>query len=582
MEYEHFKQNSEYRVQNSEYRKCKFCPQFSVLCLLFSVLCFLAGCAKHNYKAKADDKVYGIIDQKWQEEFGSKANYRISDVPPSPNDVQISNTIPPTRGVLSLSQAVAMATAHNRDYQLQKETLYTTALDLRLTRHQFETQFFGGPSGGYDADWNDKVWGIESNWGFNRLLATGAMIGVKVSTAWLDVLTGNMKGGFASVFSTSITQPLLRGSDPKVVLENLTQAERDTLYQIRSFNHFRKTFVVSVITQYYQVLNLCELTGNAEANYNTLADLYGRVGKLTNVGRLPAYELDNVKQEMLKAKDEYVQAKKEYESLLDLFKITLGVPTTAEFRLDEGVLLSLKTSGVQNMDFNEAEAIETAMYRRLDLANSADTVIDAQRRVYVAADALRADLNITGSTDITSKKQGNRKTLRRVTEDYNLDFELGLPLDRVAEQNIYRKALITLNQRQREYDLAADTIKLEVRQAYRDLTEAVQRYKLQTEAAAVAQESFRKTFLLMQYGRASSRRILAAQADLFKSQSEANESLINYAIATLYFYRDTGVLQVRPDGMWEKARLPKDSFGGQGSMEIQSAVAGAALDKNNP
>jgi outer membrane protein TolC len=227
------------------------------------------------------------------------------------------------------------------------------------------------------------------------------------------------------------------------------------------------------------------------------------------------------------------------------------VPTTAEFRLDESVLQELKAKDIRNLDFDEGQAVETALFRRLDLANNADVVLDAQRKVYVAADALRADLNVTGKTNVASPKQGSRRTMQSA-EDYNLDFELNWRLDRVAEQNVYRKALITLNQRQREYDLAADTIKLEVRQAYRDFAEAVERIKLQSEAAAVAQERLRKTSLLMQYGRASSRRVLDAQDSLFEAQNEAVKALVNYAIATLNFYRDTGVIKVRPDGMWSE------------------------------
>jgi len=499
-------------------------------------LCSLAGCTQHNYKKEADEQVYNIIDQKWREDFGTKANYKISDTAPSPSDIQIEKTIPAS-GVLSLPRAVAIATAHNRDYQLQKETLYTMALDLRLARHEFERQFFAGMSGGYDADRNEEVWGLETNSGFNRLLATGTLISAKVSSAWLDVLTGNMKGGLASILTATIHQPLLRGSNPKVVLENLTQAERDTLYQVRAFNRFRQTFVVSVIAQYYEVLEPYDLSRNAEFNYNTLALLYERVEKLTNAGRLPTLELDRVRQEMLKAKDILVQARKEYESLLDLFKITLSVPTTVEFQLDVSELEALRAAEMTEPDFAEAEVIETALLRRLDLVNSAESVIDAQRKVFVAADALQ--------------QQGNRQTLQ-AANDVNLDFELSLPVDRVAEQNVYRKALITLNQRQREYELAADTIRLEVRQAYRDLAEAAERYRIQSEAFKVAQERFRKTNLLMQYARASSRRVLAAQADLFEAQNEATQALVNYAKATLNFYSDTGVLQVRPDGMWER------------------------------
>ena len=512
-------------------------------------LCCLTGCTHQNHKAEADKKVYQIIDHKWRDEFGTRANYRISDVAPSPNDIEVGKILP-AGGVLSLSKAVAIGTAYNRDYQTQKELLYTTALDLGLTRHVFETQYFGGFSGGYDADWNDEVVGLEGNLGFNRLLATGTFISTKISGAWLDVLSGNMDGGIASVLTATVTQPLLRGADRKVVTENLTQAERDVLYQIRSFNRFRKTFVVSIITQYYQVLERHNQTVIAEDNYNAISRLCERVEKLTNAGRLPLLELDRMSQEKLIARDIYVQAVKEHASLLDSFKITLGVPTATEIRLDEGCLNTIRTAGMHYPDFDEGEVVDTALYQRLDLTNSADAVIDAQRKVYVATDALGADLNIVGTTNVASQKQGNRLTMQ-AADDYAVDFELSLPFDRVAEQSVYRKALITLNQRQREYDLAADTIKMDIRRAYRDLKEAAERYKIQSESLRLAQERFKKTFLLMQYARASSRRVLDAQNALFDAQNEATDALVDYAIAMLSFYRDTGVLQVRPDGMWE-------------------------------
>jgi len=121
----------------------------------------------------------------------------------------------------------------------------------------------------------------------------------------------------------------------------------------------------------------------------------------------------------------------------------------------------------------------------------------------------------------------------------------------VPEQNVYRKALITLSRRQREYEQAAETVNLQVRQAYRDLTEAAERYKVLSEALELAQRRFDKTFLLLQYSRASSRRVLQAQNDLFDAQNDAGQALVDYSVAILSFYRDAGVLRVRPDGMWE-------------------------------
>ncbi|MHC4323223.1 MAG: TolC family protein, partial [Planctomycetota bacterium] len=442
-------------------------PCKKLVCLILFVLtclCGWLGCAQHNYKKEADDQVYNIIDQKWDEDFGTKNNYKISDTEPLPNDIQIEKKVT-SFGVLTLPQAVALATAYNREYQTQKEALYIKALDLRLTRHEFEYQFFGGASAGYNADRNDEVIGAETSIGFNRLLAGGTRISAELAGAWVDVLTGNLRGGIASILSATVTQPLLRGSDRKVVLENLTQAERDTLYQVRFFNRFRKMFVVEVISQYYAILQKLDAAENARNNYIALAWINQRVEKLANAGRVPLLELKRVQQEKIQASTIYSQVKKEYKQAFDEFKITLGLPTTAELQLDENEFEALRTAEMIEPEFTEDKVIEAAMLQRLDLINTADTIIDAQRKVYVATDAFGADANLVGTAGVPTARRADRGTLGWMREEYGLGIELNLPLDRVAEQNVYRKALINLNQRQREYELAADTIALEVRQA---------------------------------------------------------------------------------------------------------------------
>ena len=141
---------------------------YTMVCLL-ACLFNLSGCTQHNYKKEADEKVYNIIDQKWRTDYGTKANYKISDTTPSPSDIQIEKAVP-VSGTLSLSQAVALATAHNREYQTKKEDLYIKALDLSLTRHDFEKRYFWTGGGGYFADRNDEVLGREASFGFNQLL----------------------------------------------------------------------------------------------------------------------------------------------------------------------------------------------------------------------------------------------------------------------------------------------------------------------------------------------------------------------------------------------------------------------------
>ncbi len=517
------------------------------LCLLCAGgLVVLAGCGPQSYKEDADKRVYSIIDKKWDPEFGTKANYRVSDVPPGPNDLQIENAVPAS-GVLTLPYALSLATAHNRQYQTEKDRLYEVALDLRLVRHGYETQLFGGGSAFYNStsggsDGTREIVQTEANIGFNRLLAAGTQVGTKVATAWADVLAGEGRSGLTSVFSAVITQPLLRGSDPRIVLEPLTQAERDTLYQIRAFNRFRKTFAVAVATQYLRALELYDITRNTQTYYDALAELHGQVAKLAAAGLIQGLEVDQIRQDMLRARDALIVAEKKYDQSLDEFKLTLALPMAAEFQMDVGLLEALREQGIPRPELALEEATETALCRRLDVTNSADAVLDAQRAVYVAADRLRADLRLRAAVDVDTR--GDRAV--------SVGPILDLPLDRVPEQHVYRKALIRLQERQRDYDQLADTVRLEVRSAHRKLLEAAERYQVALDGLATAQTRSRKASVLMHYGQASSRRVLDALGDLYDARNVASNALIEYAVATLEFYRDTEALQVRPDGMWEQ------------------------------
>ncbi|MBN2020094.1 MAG: TolC family protein [Sedimentisphaerales bacterium] len=526
-------------------------PRSSAFCLLYSVFCvlILAGCKAPDapaVKKNVDDNVYRMIDRKWKDEFGVKANYRIDSAEPYPNDISLSRILQ-AGTILTLPQAVALATDHNRMYQLEKENLYAKALDLRLTRHTFDLVPFGAADAGYAKDNDDEAITTGAGIGVNKLLATGATIGVGLTAAWVEVLTGNARSGLARVFTAIIDQPLLKGSDPNIVLEDLTQAERDLLYQVRSFNRFRKQFVVTTISQYYLILQAYDAAENARNNYETLVSVCDLAEKLAAVGRLPQFELDQAVQDKLIARDTYIQAEKTYRQLLDEFKLAIALPTETEIRLDYNELATLRSIEMKMPDFSETEAIETALAHRLDLANAFDAVNDAERKVFVALDNLRPDLRFVAAVELKGStdpiKLGGAKDAAFV----GLKFDPNL--DKVSLENDFRLALIVLDQNQRAYEEKLDTVILDIREAFRNLAEATQRYIVQSEQLALAKRRFDSTMVLLQYARANTRDVLDAQKDLHRAQDVATEAMINYAVEMLRFYRDTEILQVRPDGM---------------------------------
>ncbi|MFC1604784.1 TolC family protein [Planctomycetota bacterium] len=533
-----------------------------------AILGLVGACSPEQYKAEADKEVYQVIDSKWQDGFGHKSNYIISDsnVPASPDDIRIEKSLPAS-GVISLAQAVAIATAHNRDYLRQKEQLYLTSLDLTLARHQFVRQWFGTVDAGYVRDSANENVSSGAQTGFDQLLADGAKISTSIAIDWARFLTGDPRTSLGSVLSASITQPLLRGSGRKIAQENLTQAERNALYQIRSFNRYRQTFVVSIVNDYYRVLQRRDIVTNAQNNFNSRVESRKRLEMEGEAGRKPPFEVDQARQSELGARDSYLQALQRYEQQLDEFKITLSLPTSTEVELNQNELKALEEIGITEPGYELDAAIETALAQRLDLANSADAVDDAGRKVVVAADNLGVELNLIGSANAGSPAGTDFKRLQFHNGTYALGLEADLPLDRKAERNAYREALIALEQRQREYEKDVDEVELDVRSAYRQLQEYAERYRTQKNSLDLSETRVESTTFLLQAGRVTTRDLLDSQDSLLGAQNNVTAALLDHAIAKLSFFRDVGVLQVRPDGMWEQSSPADESDSVEPSVE---------------
>ncbi len=511
----------------------------------------ICGCGPETYQKQADEEVYKILQEKWQPHYGSQSNYRISDVEADPNDIRADQL--PQSGVISLAEAVALATAQNRDYLSQREALYLQALSLTGVRNDFEPKWFGIFSTNYHTSGGISE-GVTTSGeaGFSQLLAEGTAISTSLALDWVKILMGDSRSSLGSFLSASVAQPILRGAGREIVQENLIQAERDTVNEIRSFNRYRKIFVVTILREYYDVLRARDSITNEENNFNNLKLSYDQVQMLAQAGRKPRYEVDQAQQQMLLAENRLVLAQQDYRQQLDQFKITLGLPTDVDIELDQNELAVLSERGIGELSYTSEEVIEAAMSHRLDLANTADQTVDAQRQVRVAADALEADLTLRGSAGVASRERTQFNTLEFHQGDYSLGAELDLPFERTAERNTYRRALINLMRQQRNYEEKVDDVKLEVRQGLRNLEQAAQTYRIQQLSLKLAQERVESTRMLLQAGRADTRDLLEAQASLVDSQNATTTALVGHFIAQLALYRDMGVLDVRPDGLWQE------------------------------
>ena len=520
-------------------------PLFVWMLLYLTAGFYFSGCGMDakTASAKADEKVYGAIEENWQDSFGSPTNYRVD--PNNTRRVQADAILDAVRNTqtLTLEQAVQLAILSSPEYLTEVELMYLTGLDRADAEHLYEITPFAGAGVNYARTGADETVQQQANVGVQQLLATGATVISDLTIGYLDVRTGTLSGGSSSLFQTAVVQPLLRGSSRMVVMETLTQAQQNMLYSVRGFNRFRKTFCVSVVSDYYRVTELAQRASIAQENINTLEQLVSQMEDLLALGRLTRSELEEAQQDIIKARQDYLEKQKLYAETLDLFKVRLNIPPQIELKPGQQDWLMLSESLFTNSDWTEEKAVDVALAQRLDLANTLDQVTDKQRKVKIAEDALGADLALVG---YVAPDTGRNSESR-----YELGLQGSLPLDRVTEANAYKRATITLIAQERHHEQLTNTVVSEVRKSWRDMIEAQDRYDLLKNARQLAQKRLENTTQLLHYGRANTRDVLDAQEDLYDAEDDYVTALADFATAQMNFLRDTETLWIQPDGNFE-------------------------------
>ncbi|MHC4143833.1 MAG: hypothetical protein ACYSUD_03540, partial [Planctomycetota bacterium] len=77
-------------------------------------------------------------------------------------------------------------------------------------------------------------------------------------------------------------------------------------------------------------------------------------------------------------------------------------------------------------------------------------------------------------------------------------------------------------------------------------------YRIQKLALVLAERRLATQQLLLEIGQTDVRLLLESEDDLLRAQNDVTGALVDHAIAKMSFFRDIGVLQVKPDGMWEE------------------------------
>jgi outer membrane protein TolC len=516
---------------------------------LLALVCALAGCkSAADYKDDADTDVYRLVAERREQLKVGDPSFTIEPNPDSLRQRMLRGEVkaPPP---LSLVQCLDIAAENSREYQTQKEALYLAALDLTLAQYGFEVQtngvlsasVLGNGSGATEANGNAIL-------GLSKLLGSGAMLIGDIGLSFMRNLLSSDGWHPVTDVGLAFTQPLLRGFGQSIVEEPLTQAQRNLMYQARSYERFRRTFAVDAADRYYSVLQVRDVVVNQDANVKSLTQLTQRNQALAEAGRLSDIDVGQARQDELSSRVSLLGSRERLANRLDDLKLFMGLPIEFELELDPNALATLTETKIADLKFDEHHVIEFALENRLDYLNKADQVADAERKVAVAADALRAALDIAAQAHNPSQN-GQPAKFNFQDSEWSAGVVLDLPINRFPERNTYRKSLITYDVSVRAKEEAGDQIAVDLRDELRVTEERREAYKIQLSAMALAEQRVASIRLKLEAGRTDTRTLLEAERSLLDAQNAVTSALIDYNISRLALLRDLEVLRVDRGGI---------------------------------
>ena len=218
----------------------------------------------------------------------------------------------------------------------------------------------------------------------------------------------------------------------------------------------------------------------------------------------------------------------------------------------------LETVELPIVDIDENEAFGIAREHRLDWMNARSELVDVWRNIEITANALRAALDLQLGGSVTSN---GSNPLKFSSNDLNTNasIKFDAPLDRLAERNAYRRALIAYDRARRGYYTYVDSVNLQIRDMLRNIYRNQMELELQRESVRVAVVQVHLAQLDLNnpakataasMSTSSARDLVDALNALLVSQNNFMSTWLGYQVQRMSLLLQLGLFEIDAEGKW--------------------------------
>lgn len=451
--------------------------------------------------------------------------------------------------VIDLAEALRIAQRSGREYLTREETYILSAISLLIEQHRWGPRLFNDTTlsvsgGGEDGSFESALSVI------NDLRVTKRLpFGGTVEAGWVaratrqlqDEVNGEYRQSSEIALDASI--PLMRGSG-QVARESLIQSQRNLVYAAREFEQFRRSFLVSIASDYFSLLEAQARISNQKRRLVGLEYQEQWARRRADAGLLARFNVDLTSNQVLSARAGLAASRDAYIAQMERFKVRLGIDVS------EPLVVVPLVFDLAEPEVSLSEAVSRASQYRLDWQNEQDQLDDSLRQVAIARDGLRPDLNLTGSLGLPTDPDDTDASTGFSTGDldYSAGLRLSLPLDREIERLQLRSSTIQYERARRSLEQFRDNLIIEVRSSVRAIDLARFQYELAARRVAITESRLREQRIRAESGEVTPQEQIDALNENLEALNARDAAQTDLRVAILNYLLQTGQMRVGRDG----------------------------------
>ncbi len=424
---------------------------------------------------------------------------------------------------ITLQQAIERALKANRQLTSSLYSIQSRQLALATDESEFDFKYFPVAETGVDQNGENVGVGLSLQKKF-----------VNGTTAVISPRYGSVDGRYTGMISLALTIPLLKGRGSDINLDAIHSSQH-LLQKAKNSHHSRQEQVVlDTIAAVYNIITQRELEKIYGRSIKRLQKEVESARIKAKVGLAGPLDIYRAEIEVKEAEDNQVFTQSQVMRSKDRLKVLLSLPLQTQISVSA-------PNVIDKIDISLADAITTAMAKRMELQQIELDLVELERKITLARHNLQPQADVALKYNNNNLDPFNSRD-NESSEYWSIQLVSSTDLARKREKATLTSQLLELKRKKLSAQEEKEKVKEDIGNQFFALSQAQKRLRIRQKQIGQSKRKLARATIKFRHGMADNFDIISSETELQRAQINLLKVETDYIVGTYRLRKKIGTL----------------------------------------